>query len=183
MARVCTAAAHVSVEAPDARIKPEREAWRTRRWLVIRQALGDPQPAAVIAAHMGLAPHTGRNLLWAYNRRGPAGIATAGRGQRQRAYLNLTQERALVSQFLKKSARGQVSTGLLLKPALERAVGHRVAERTGYRMLKRQHWRTVVPRPRHPGSTPERRAAFKKTSHTRWPNPSRRVPRTIPAPC
>jgi transposase len=182
MARVCTAAAHLSVEALDARIKHEREAWRIRRWMVIRHALVDPQPAAVIAAHMGLAPHTVRNLLWAYNRRGPAGIDTAGRGQRQRAYLSLTQEQALVSKFLKKSARGQVSTGLLLKPALEQAVGHTVAKTTVYRMLKRQHWRKVVPRPRHPDSTPEQQAAFKKTSRTRWLASSRRAPRRIPAP-
>jgi transposase len=166
MARVCTAAAHVSVEAIDARIKHEREAWRSRRWLVIRQARVDPQPAAVIAAHVGLAPHTVRNLLWAYNRRGPAGIDTVGKGHRQRAYLSLAQEQALVSKFLKRSAGGQVSTGLQLKPALEKAVGRKVAKSTVYRILRRQQWRTGVPRPRHPDSRPEQPAAFKKTSRT-----------------
>src|SRR5262245_20625882 len=120
MARACTAAAHLLVEAIDARIKHEHEAWRIRRWLVIRHALVDPQPAAVIALHLGLAPQTVRNLLWVYNRRGPAGIDTAGKGQRQRAYLSLTQEQGLVSKFLKQSAAGQVSTGLLLKPAIEK---------------------------------------------------------------
>jgi transposase len=166
MARVCTAAAHVSVEAIDARIKHEREAWRSRRWLVIRHARVDPQPAAVIAAHVGLAPHTVRNLLWAYNRRGPAGIDTVGKGHRQRAYLSLAQEQALVSKFLKRSAVGQVSTGLQLKPALEKAVGRKVAKSTVYRILRRQQWRKVVPRPRHPDSRPEQQAAFKKTSRT-----------------
>jgi transposase len=182
MARVCTAAAHLRVEEIDARIKHEREAWRIRRWMVIRHALLDPQPAAVIAAHVGLAPQSVRNLLWAYQRWGPAGIDTAGRGQRQRAYLSLTQEQAIVAKFLKQSVVGQVSTGIRLKPALEKAVGHPVAKSTVYRMLKRHQWRTGVPRPRHPASTPAQQTAFKKTSRTRWPTSSSRGPRTILAP-
>jgi transposase len=183
MARVCTAAAYLSVEEINARIKHEREAWRIRRWMVIRHALVDPQPAAVIAVHVGLASQTVRNLLWAYQRGGPAGIDTAGRGQRQRAYLSLKQEKTLVAKFLKKSAVGQVSTGTLLKPTLEKAVGHKVAKTTVCRVLKRHQWRKVVPRPRHPESTPERQATFKKTSHARWPNSSRRATHTTPAPC
>jgi winged helix-turn-helix protein len=183
MARVCTAAAHLSVEEVETRIKHQREAWRIRRWMVIRHALVDPQPAAVIAVHVGLAPQTVRNLLWAYNCRGPAGIDTVGKGQRQRASLSLTQEQALVRKFVKKSAVGQVSTGIMLKPVLEKAVGRRVAKTTVYRILKRHQWRKVVPRPRHPDSTPELQTAFKKTSHTRWPRSSRRGPHTIPAPC
>jgi transposase len=183
MARVCTAATHLSVEEIDARIKHEREAWRIRRWMVIRQALVDPQPAAVIAVHLGLAPQTVRNLLWAYNRRGPAGIDTVGKGQRQRAYLSLSQEQALVRKFLKRSAVGQVSTGILLQPALEKAVGRKVAKTTVYRILKRHQWRKVVPRPRHPDSTPEQRATFKKTSRTTSPRFSRHATLRIPAPC
>jgi transposase len=183
MAHVCTAAAHLSLDGIEARIKHAHEAWRIRRWMVIRHALVDPQPAAVIALHVGLAPQTVRNLLWAYQRWGAAGIDTVGKGQRQRAYLSLPREQAIVAKFLKKSTVGQVSTGIELKPALEKAVGHRVAKSTVYRVLKRHQWRKVVPRPRHPESAPEVRAAFKKTSPTTWPNSFRRASRRIPAPC
>jgi hypothetical protein len=132
MARVCTAAAHLRVEEIDARITHEREAWRMRRWMVIRHALVDPQPTAVIAAHVGVVLQTVRNLLWAYKRWGATGLETPGKGQRQRAYLSLAQERAIVGKFLKKSAGGQISTGSMLKPALEKAVGSRVAKTTVY---------------------------------------------------
>jgi hypothetical protein len=142
-----------------------------------------PQPAAVIAVHPGLAPHTGRDLRRAYNRRGPAGIETAGAGRRHRASLDLSQEQALVSKFLKESARGQGSTGLLLEPALEQAVGHTVAKAAVYRTRNRHHWRTGVPRPRPPASTPAQPAARKTTARTRWPSSSSRVPRPRPAPC
>lgn len=183
MARVCVAAAHLQVKEIDARLKQEREAWRMRRWMVIRHAVVDPQPAAVIAAHVGVAPQTVRNLLWAYKRWGAAGVETPGKGQRQRAYLSLAQEQRIVNKFLRKSAVGQVSTGTLLKPTLEKAVGHPVAKTTVYRVLKRHHWRKVVPRPRHPESTPELQAAFKKTSRTRLLSSSKRVPLKILARC
>jgi hypothetical protein len=39
----------------------------------------------------------------AYNRHGPSALETPGRGQRQRAYLSLEQERAVVEQFRKQS--------------------------------------------------------------------------------
>jgi hypothetical protein len=116
MARVGTAAAPVRVEESEARIRHEREVWRMRRWRVMRQALVDPQPAAVIAAHVGVAPQTVRTRLWAYQRWGPAGIDTAGRGQRQRAYLSLTREQQSVDKCRKQSAGGQGSTGSMLKP-------------------------------------------------------------------
>ena len=87
-----------------------------------------------------------------------------------------------MAKVLQQSAVGQVSTGIRLKPALEKAVGHRGAKTTVYRVLKRPQWRKVVPRPRHPESTPEQQAAFKQTAPTTGPNSSRRAPRTIPAP-
>jgi transposase len=183
MAGVCTAAAHLRVEEIDARITHEREAWRMRRWMVIRHALVDPQPAAAIAAHVGVAPQTVRTLLWAYKRWGAVGVDTPGKGQRQRASLSLAQAQAIVAKVIKRSAVGQVSTGIRLKPALEKAVGHRVAKTTVYRVLKRPQGRQVVPRPRHPGSTPEQHAACKKPSRARWPRPSGHATRARPAPC
>ena len=106
---------------------------------------------------------TVHNLVAAYNRHGPKALETPGKGQRQRAYLSLEQEQAIVDQFLKQSELGQVSTGLQVKPALEQAVGHPVAKTTVYRILKRHQWRKVAPRPRHPKSSPREQEAFKKT--------------------
>jgi transposase len=181
MARVCQAAAHLSVDDIDARIRQATEGWRMRRWLILRHALLDPQPAAAIAAHLGVAPQTVRNLLWRYKRWGPEGIDTPGRGQRQRAYLSLGREQAIVGQFVQKSVKGQVSTGLMMKAALEKAVGHKVAKTTVYRMLKRHQWRKVVPRPGPPEEIREQQAVFKKTSATRLLRSSRREPHTIRA--
>lgn len=164
MGRVTKVVEHLRVEEIDARIKQCTEPWRIRRWQVIRCALVHPKPAAEIALEVGLARQSVHNLVAAYNRHGPPAVETPGHGQRQRAYLSLGQEQAVVSKFVRKSAVGQVSTGIQIKPALEKAVGRRVHKTTVYRILKRHQWRKVVPRPRHPAASVEEQAAFKKTS-------------------
>jgi transposase len=163
MGRVTKAVAHLRVEEIDARIKQCTEPWRIRRWQVIRCALVHPKPAAEIALEVGLARQTVHNLVAAYNRQGPQVVETRGHGQRQRAYLSLARERAVVNKFLRPSAKGQVSTGNQIKPALEQAIGQRVHKTTVYRILHRHQWRKVVPRPHHPQASAEEQAAFKKT--------------------
>ncbi len=167
MGRVTKVVEHLRVEEIDARLKQCTEPWRIRRWHVIRCALVHPQSAAEIALEGGLARQPVHNLVAAYNRQGPQAVETPGPGQRQRAYLSVEQEQALVDKFLKKSALGQVSTGNQLKPALAKALGRRVHKATVYRMLKRQQWREVVPRPRHPQASTEEHAALKKPSPRR----------------
>lgn len=158
---------HLRVEEIDGRRKRGTEPWRGRRWPVIRCALVNPQPAAELAPEVGLARQTVHNLVAAYDRHGPQALEAPGHGQRQRAYLSLERERAIVERFVKRSAAGQVSTGIQIKPAFEKAVGHRVAKAAVYRILQRRQWRTVVPRPRHPQASAEEQAAFKNTSRTK----------------
>lgn len=167
MGRVTRVVEHLRVEEMDERLKRCTESWRIRRWQVIRCALVHPKPAAEIALELGLARQTVHNLIAAYNRHGPAALETPGRGQRQRAYLSLEQEQAVVAPFLHRSAVGQLSTVLPLKAALEEAMGHPVAKSTVYRLLKRHQWRKVVPRPRHPQASRSEQEAFKKTSPPR----------------
>ena len=163
MGRVTRAVAHLGVEEIDARIKQCTESWRIRRWQVIRCALVHPKPAAEIALEVGVARQTVHNLVAAYNREGPPALETPGHKNRPRAYLSRAQEQAVVAKLVKQSAQGQVSTGLQLKPVLEHAVGHPVHQTTVYRLLKRQQWRQVVPRPRHPQASAAEQEAFKKT--------------------
>jgi transposase len=164
MARVCTVASHLQVEEIDRRIQNAKVGWHARRWMIIRQGLVEPQPAGVLASRFGVRPQTVRKWLSAYRQRGPAGVETPGRGQRQRAYLSLEQERKLLESFYPQSVAGQGSTGRGVKAVLEQEVGHAVAKSTVYRLMKRHQWRQVVPRPRHPQGTAEKQETFKKTS-------------------
>jgi transposase len=166
MSRVTRAASHLTVAELDARIKQTREWWRIRRWLVIRHALVHPKPAQEIALEVGLAKQTVHNLLSAYNREGPSVLETPGKGQRQRAYLSLAQEREFLEAFTPAAGSGQVSTPGQIQQALEQRLGHPVAPSTVYRLLHRHQWRKVTPRPRHPEADGEAQQAFKKTSRS-----------------
>ncbi len=117
----------------------------------------------MLASRLGVNPQTVRNWLSAYRQRGPTGIETPGREQRQRAYLSLEQERGLWEEFWEASIAGQVSTAGGIQAALEREVGQAVAKSTGYRLMKRHRWRQVEPRPHPPQGPVEKQEAFKKT--------------------
>lgn len=183
MSRVTRAVEHLQGEAIDERIEHTTAAWRMRRWQVIRWARGNPKPAAEIALAIGLARQRGHNLVAAYKRHGPKALESPGTGRRPRAYLSLEQEQAVVARFLTQSEAGRVSTGLQVKPALEKAGGHPVAKTPVYRILKRHQWRKVAPRPRHPKSRAVEQEAFKKTFPTREPPSCRHAPRRTPVRC
>ena len=167
MGKVINVQPHLTVEDIDHRLKTMSAFWRIRRWLVIRHALVDPAPTKEIARRMGLSMFTVRDLLEAYNRDGPVAVDTPGKGQRQRAYLSLAEERAFLTPCIEQSRTGQLVTMRQIQAALEQQLGHRVSQSTISRMLRRQHWRKLVPRPKHPNSSKEEQEAFKKTSNTK----------------
>jgi len=164
MGQVTRATEHLTVEEIDQRIKNSKEAWRIRRWMIIRHALVDPQPAAEIALRLGVAKQTVNNLISEYNRNGPSAVETPGKGQRQRADLSLEEERHFLEPFNEPSAKGQVPTVREIHLALEERLARPVAQSTVYRLLKRHRWRKVAPRPRHPQADPSEQEAFNITS-------------------
>lgn len=174
MGRVTKVVEHLGVQEIDARLKQETQAGRLRRWQVIRCALGHPRSAAAIARGVGLARPAVHNWVAADNRQGPQVLETPGQGQRQRASLSLEREQAIVAEFLQPRAKGRVRPGHQLKPVVGQAIGRRVHKTTVYRMLRRQQWREIVPRPRHPQARAEEQAAFTK------PSPRRGVPSCNP---
>lgn len=164
MSRVASVKEHLTVGKIDQRIKNSKEAWRIRRWMIIRHALVDPQPAASIALRLGVAKQTVHNLISLYNRFGASAVDTPGKGQRQRAYLSMSEERDVLDPFLAPSANGQVSTVREIHLVLQERLQRPVAKSTVYRLLKRHRWRKVAPRPRHLKADPSEQETFKKTS-------------------
>jgi transposase len=164
MSKVIRVKPHLTLEEIDARLKNLHDFWRSRRWLVIRHAMVDPAPAKDIACRLGLSVFTVRDLIEAYNRSGPDALETAGRGQRQRAYLSVEEEHTFLGPFLAESHAGHMAIARPIKKAFEDALGHRVATSTIYRLLHRHQWRKVVPRPKNPRSSQAAQDTFKKTS-------------------
>jgi transposase len=149
MARVTKAVAHLSESEIWERIRRTKGFWRVQRWLAIRHALIEPVPARQIARRMGLAEQTVHNLIARYNRLGPVGVETPGRGQRQRADATLEEEQAFLEASAERAERGELATIAELKAAWEQRIGRKVHKTTIYRMLRRHGWRKLEPRPRH----------------------------------
>jgi transposase len=164
MSTVIRVKPHLTLEEIDARLKNLHDFWRLRRGLVMRHALVAPAPAKDIACRLGLSVCTVGDLLAASKRSGPAALETTGKGQRQRAYLSVEEERTLLAPFLADSQAGHLTIARPIKKAFAASIGHRVATSTISRLLHRHHWRTVAPRPKNPRSRQEAQETFKKPS-------------------
>ncbi|MBW2307082.1 MAG: winged helix-turn-helix domain-containing protein [Deltaproteobacteria bacterium] len=149
MGRITKAAPHLSEEEVLENIKRTVGFWRVQKWLVIWNGLVAPRPANEIALHTGLAEQTVHNLISQYNRLGPGAVEGPGKGGRRRSYLSLEQEAAFLEPFKQKALTGQIATATEIKDALEAILEHKVHKTTVYRILKRQGWRKVAPRPFH----------------------------------
>ena len=167
MGKRTRAAAHLTPEEIQEKIKKTVGFLRVQKWLVIYNAVVDPRPAREIATHTGLAVQTVHNLVAQYNREGPSALEGPGKGGRRRAYMTREEEAAFLKSIEEKASTGQVATAMEIKRALEKQLGHEVDPSMVYKMLKRQGWRKVVPRPAHVESDVEAQRAFKKTSKKR----------------
>lgn len=155
---------HLSKEEIQEKIKTTVGFWRVQKWLVIWNAVVDPRPAKEIALHTGIAEQSVHNLISKYNRMGPEAVEGPGKGGRRRSYLSWDEEVAFLESFKQAALTGQVATAAEIKIALENLLGHIVHKTMVYKLLKRQGWRKLVPRPFHIDADKQEQEAFKKNS-------------------
>ena len=134
-----------------------------RRWLVVWNALVDPRTAKQIARHTGVSVSSVHNLVSNYNRFGPEALEGSKDSKRRRCYFSRERESEFLAPFLDEASAGQICVAGRIKQALENYLGHSVHHSTVYRMLERNQWRKVVPRPVHPQAKEEVKEGFKKT--------------------
>jgi len=85
-------------------------------------------------------------------------------GGRRRAYLTFEEEKEFLSGFFEVASGGGILVVSEVRTALEKRLGHKVAETTVYRMLGRHGWQKIVPRRRHPKANKSAQEGFKKNS-------------------
>ena len=166
MARITRAALHISVEEVKARMIHDNSPLYRQRWIIIYQALVDPREAKDSAKQTGVSVSTVHKLISTYNRQGVAAVETKGKGGRYNAYLTIEEERDLFTPFFERAERGELTTVAQIKQAFEKRVGHEVDETTIHRLLKRQKWRKLVPRPFHPQADKEEEELFEQNFAT-----------------
>ena len=166
MARITRAALHVSVEEVKARMIHDTNPLYRQRWIIIYQALVDPREAKDIAKHTGVSVSTVHKLISTYNRQGVSAVETKGKGGRYNAYLTIEEERDLLTPFFERAERGELTTVAQIKHIFEKRGGHEGDETTIHRLLKRQKWRKLVPRPFHPQADKEEQELFEQNFTT-----------------
>jgi transposase len=121
-------------------------------------------PAAQVATALGWHVGSVYNLQSHYLHNGSATLMGVGRGGRRQALLSEEQEAQLLSKFASLAGQGGVVEASALRRAYEEKVDAKVAKSTVYRLLARQGWRKLVPRPYHPDASRKQQEAFKKTA-------------------
>jgi len=61
----------------------------------------------------------------------------------------MEDEKRFLSPFIEKASRSGVLVVSGIKLAYEKTLGHKVPKSTIYRMLERNGWRKIMPRPSH----------------------------------
>jgi len=119
-------------------------------------------PTAEIAGAIGFHEATVRIVQRDFIDRGIDAIIGSGRGGRHRQLMSPEEEAAFLKGFFKAASDASLLTAARINSALEKKLGREVHQSTIYRILERNGWRKVVPRPQHPEQSKEAARAFKK---------------------
>jgi transposase len=130
--------------------------------VLIRATLGSS--AREIAQLLGWSTATVHVMHSRWAKEGDAIFDVRERGGRHHQHLTQQQEADLLAPFVERAQAGGMLSVAEIQQAYRERTGKAVARSTVYRLLQRNGWRKVVPRPRHPKADVAAQAAFKKTS-------------------
>ena len=132
--------------------------------VLIRATLGSS--ASEIAQLLGWSTATVHVMHSRWAKEGEAIFDVRARGGRHHQHLTpeQEQEQELLAPFVERAQAGGMLTVCEVQQAYRERAGKEVARSTIYRLLERNGWRKVVPRPRHPKADLAAQAAFKKTA-------------------
>ena len=116
-----------------------------------------------ISEATGYAKYTVRDIQLAYLHHGEQALVRRKIPKEKNQYLKRTQEAAFLHGFHQSALEGELVSTRDIKNAFESRVGKQVAHSTIYRLLHRNGWRKITPRPKHPKSDAHERERFKKT--------------------
>ena len=123
------------------------------------RAKGESSAAAAKAA--GFHPAYITQLTEKYQRGGIEAIAGNHYGG-NRKNMTREEEKALLEPFRERAKCGQIIEVSEIKACYEQAVGHSIGGSQIYYVLRRQGWRKVMPRSRHPKKASEEVIATSK---------------------
>ena len=127
-------------------------------WLRSECGLSTETIAKTIRWHV----NTVRLIQKDFIRRRIVALQESPKGGRYHALMNKEEEKEFLSGFEKSGTKGTILTAQDIKSKLEEKLGKRIHISTVYRLLERNGWRKITPRPSHVKRDAEVSEAFKK---------------------
>jgi len=133
-----------------------------RRYLCVWLRAESGMKPCEIARAVGWHTTTVRTTQQDFIKHGVDALVERRRGGRNRELMTPEEEKLFLDGFAEQAGAGSILVVTAVHVALESQLGRKIAQSTTYRILKRNGWRKVVPRPFHPKRNPEAAEAFKK---------------------
>lgn len=133
-----------------------------KRYQALYLRLGKGKGVEEIAELTGYSVGWVRGLHSKYRKGGIEALVSQGKGGRRNELLSKEREQELLESFRKEGEAGQILIAAKLQDELEERVGRKVCKASAYNLLKRNGWRKIRPRPRHPKADVEAQAELKK---------------------
>jgi transposase len=154
---------------PESRVL-ELEGFRKQKWsgfehqrfLCVWLRLFNNLSTSKIAKIVGWNVNTVRLTQKGFIDRGVVALTEGKKGGRYNALMTPEEEKLFMSSFVEQANNGALVTANEIKRAMEKQLGQSVHKTTVYRMLKRNGWRKIMPRPSHPKKDKNAGLAFKK---------------------
>lgn len=146
-------------------IKAEKEAtkkFELKRLLILRLRAVENMSSKEISKIVGYPTATINNIVSRYFKNDITTMLGENRKGGNKRYLSETAESELLQSFEGQAQNGKMLITSEIKTAYEQSIGKEIPKSTLYRMLKRQGWRKIMPRSKHPKSKPEEFGAYKK---------------------
>lgn len=127
-------------------------------WLRAKKDMGTSQIAEIVS----LSESHIRRIWSDYLRGGLTAGQGRAKGGRRHQHLSIIEERGLLQPFEKEARQGRALTARAIKRVYEERIGKVVPDSTVCRLLARQGWRRIQPRPKHPQRSLGVQTRFKK---------------------
>ena len=127
-------------------------------WLRVKCGLSTDSIAQTLGWHVNTIRFTQKDFI----KRGVSALTEGIKGGRYHSLMTKEEEKEFLSQFEEAGKKGNILTVSNIKSALEERLGKKIHLSTVYRILKRNDWRKITPRPSHPQKDAAKSEAFKK---------------------
>jgi transposase len=119
--------------------------------------------ASQVALMLGVSTPSVWRWVSAYNLQGPSALKAGAWGGRRWGFLTVAQEAQLMASLAKQAQDGKILTAKQVRKHIATVLGKEVSLDYVYRLMHRNGWRKLAPRPTHVRADPEARETFKKS--------------------